>query len=168
MGITFPTSTVGALSPQFLCADSAAHKILQDASAILRPMLDRTKIFLGPGSGRKQAGRRTVIDVYTSVTGRDILSLSGHIHEARKSNFVLRVHHSSLSPISFSGVPVVLTPNIRHGEERCDRVSTPFEVLFTETENKDEYVATFSNLAPGNYTVKIGDPNVNIYGHERK
>ena len=148
--------------------DSVEHRTIQDASAILRPLLEKTKICLGAGSGRKQEGRRTVIDAYTSVTGHDMLNLSGHILEGRRSNFVLRVHHSSLKPISFTGVPVVLTPNVRPGEERCDRITTPFEVLFKKTENKGEFKAIFSNLSSGNYTVKIGDPNFDIFGNKRR
>ena len=148
--------------------DSVEHRTIQDASAVLRPLLEKTKIFLGAGSGRKQEGRRTVIDAYTSVTGHDMLNLSGHIHEGRKSNFVLRVHHSSLKPISFTGVPVVLTPNVRPGEERCNRITTPFEALFQETENRGEYKVVFSNLSSGNYTLRIGDPNFTIHGYKRK
>lgn len=138
----------------------------EEAANVLRHLVEKTTIVLGKGSGKSHSNKRVVLDSWINVNGEQV-NLSGHLNE-RISELVLLVCHYSRKPLSFAGVPIVLTPNIKPGDERCDRTSSPTEVLFKETDTCGEYRAYFTNLAQGSYTLRIGDPNVTVFGNPRQ
>lgn len=153
--------------PEMTHRDRVEKKKLEEATSFLRNMIGKPKIVLGAGAGHRQESRRTTLDVWNELNGSK-LNLSGHITEGRKSGLTIIVNHYSKKPVSFNGVPIVLTPNIKPGNERCDRSSTPIEILFEETDTPGEYRAYFTDLAQGNYTLRIGDPNLTVFGNPRK
>ncbi len=166
MGISSVTFKTGEL-PQVKHRELVERQKREDAAGFLRPLLNKTKIVLGAGAGHKQDSKRLALDVWGNANG-DLLNLTGHINEGKKSGFTLVISHHSRKPVSFENVPVVLTPNIRPGNERCNSITTPTEVLFEKTEVKGEYRAYFKDLPEGNYKLSIGDPNYNVYGNLRE
>ena len=164
MQVIRASSRYGVASENHTHRKIVEKRKLDEAAGFLRPLVEKTKIILGAGAGHKQKGRRIALDAWNNVNG-SMLNLSGHIIEGKKSDFTLILSQYGKKPISFEGVPIVLIPNTK--EDRCDRATTPIENLFEETDVRGEYRAHFNDLAQGSYTLKIGDPNLNVYGNER-
>lgn len=144
--------------------DRMEHQKLIAAAKELRPLFDKAKVILGKGAGHRQEGRREVLNVSTLVN-ESHLNVSANLNEGRRSELIVTVFHHTNKPVSFNGVPIVLTPTTR--EQRCDRSSTPIEVKLEGTNKKGEFRAVFLDLEQGNYTLRVGDPNFTVFGNVR-
>lgn len=125
--------------------------------SILKELIRRTTIQLGRGSKHSQQKQRTVFNIWRQVRNQ-MFNLSGHVNESKGNSIKITLFQTGNSPVSFEGVPLVLIKkgNKYKVEEKLQASGKP-----------REFKVSFTNLEHGSYTLKVGDPNFNVFGFPR-
>lgn len=138
-----------------------------DPTSVLRKLIGNTTIFLGRGAKHSLQKQRKAFNIW-KVIGGEVFNLSGNINESKGKGITIVLFQRGKNSISFEGIPLVLEPKIKYGEERFDRSNIPIEEKLESTGVVGEFKVTFLRLDHDCYKLRVGDPNLDIYGNLRK